>query len=130
VIVVFDSGIWISAFHFGGIPLSALDHAFVYNEIAICEPVLSEVSRVLIEKFGWAESDIQIGLKNYLAGARHVSVAGHIKGICRDPKDDMLIECAIHAKANAIVSGNKDILCLGHYQGVRILTARQYLNEF
>jgi predicted nucleic acid-binding protein len=53
-----------------------------------------------------------------------------MKCVCRDPNDDMLIECAMNANASIIISGDKDVLCLGQYENVRILTARQYLEGF
>jgi putative PIN family toxin of toxin-antitoxin system len=44
---------------------------------------------------------------------------------CRDPDDDHVIA----AKAGIIVTGDKDLLALGQYQAVRILTARAFLTE-
>ena len=45
VIVVVDSGIWISGFHFGGTPLAALDQAFIYDQLAICDEIMTEISK-------------------------------------------------------------------------------------
>lgn len=129
MIVVLDSGIWISALHFGGTPLAALDRAFVYDQIAVCDPILLEISKILASKFGWDERDIQAACRSYLTGAVKITVRGSLKNICRDPKDDMIFECAVAAKAAAIVSGDKDILTVGQYQSTRILTARQYLEQ-
>lgn len=129
MIVVLDSGIWISALHFGGTPLEALDHAFVYDRIALCSPILLEVSKILTVKFGWDERDVQAACKSYLAGAVKVAIRGGLQNVCRDPKDDMIFECAVAAKAGAIVSGDKDILALGQYEGIRVLTARQYIEQ-
>jgi hypothetical protein len=39
LIVVLDSGIWISTLHFGGTPLAALDRAFVFDRIVVCNPI-------------------------------------------------------------------------------------------
>lgn len=125
--VVFDSGIWISAFQFGGIPLAALDYAFVHAEIAICPPIISEVSSILVAKFGWTEADIMSVLHNYLLEATRVSIRGEIQNACRDPKDNMVLECAVLANAEIIVSGDKDLLDLKQFEQISILTPRQYL---
>jgi len=101
VIVVLDSGIWISGFHFGGIPLAALDQAFIYDHIAICEEIITEVSTIMVSKFGWTERHVHSALRSYLAGAKHVTMKGDLTGVCRDPKDDMLFECAVRAKAES-----------------------------
>ncbi|HEV2991458.1 MAG TPA: hypothetical protein VG759_23685 [Candidatus Angelobacter sp.] len=53
MIVLLDSGIWISGLQFDGIPLKALEKALVEDEIAICDQIEEEIARVLTEKFGW-----------------------------------------------------------------------------
>jgi uncharacterized protein len=46
--------------------------------------------------------------------------------VCRDENDDMFLYAAVAARADAIVSGDKDVLVLGpEFQGIPILTARQ-----
>jgi predicted nucleic acid-binding protein len=39
----------------------------------------------------------------------------------RDPDDDKFIHCAVAAGADAIVSGDKDLLSLGSFDGIPIL---------
>jgi predicted nucleic acid-binding protein len=39
----------------------------------------------------------------------------------------MFLECALRAKADVLVAGDKDLLVLGTYKGTRILTPAQYL---
>jgi putative PIN family toxin of toxin-antitoxin system len=47
---------------------------------------------------------------------------------CRDPRDDKFLEVAVHGKANAIVTGDLDLLALHPFRGVHILTPPAYLN--
>jgi hypothetical protein len=47
VIVVVDSGIWISAIEFGGMPAAALERLFLIDDLAICSEIEEEVLRVL-----------------------------------------------------------------------------------
>ena len=48
---------------------------------------------------------------------------------CRDPNDDHVIATALAVKADAIVTGDKDLLALGQFRAVRIITARAFLTE-
>jgi predicted nucleic acid-binding protein len=48
-------------------------------------------------------------------------------GITRDPKDDAIVACAEEGSAEYIVSGDHDLLLLGEYRAIRVLTPRQFL---
>ena len=49
--------------------------------------------------------------------------------VCRDPDDDALLALAIAAQADLIVSGDKDLLALGSYDAIPILTPAQALQR-
>ena len=44
-----------------------------------------------------------------------------------DPQDEMVLACALDGRADLIVSGDRHLLDLGEYQGIPILTAREFL---
>lgn len=50
-----------------------------------------------------------------------------LTGVCRDPKDDKFIACAIEGKADFIVTGDKDLLDLGAYQSVKMIQASEFV---
>jgi putative PIN family toxin of toxin-antitoxin system len=52
-----------------------------------------------------------------------------IDTIAKDPSDDKVLACATEAKADLIVSGDQHLLDLGTYQGIPILTARQFIER-
>jgi putative PIN family toxin of toxin-antitoxin system len=49
--------------------------------------------------------------------------------IPRDPTDEMVLACALDAGADLIVSGDRHLLDLDVYQGIPILTVRQFLER-
>jgi len=129
VTVVIDSGIWISALHFGGAPQAALDTVFTHDTIAICEQIVTEVRAILARKFSWTDDEVLSVLNDYTIDAIHADVTGSLHGICRDPKDDMVLECAVKSGAQLILTGDLDLLSLKSYNGISILTVRQFLNQ-
>jgi predicted nucleic acid-binding protein len=45
----------------------------------------------------------------------------------RDPNDDMTIACALKARADYVVTRDKDLLSLGAHEGIGMVTPRQFL---
>jgi putative PIN family toxin of toxin-antitoxin system len=128
LIVVLDSNVWVSALHFRGAPLSALTAAFINGPIVCCREIRAEVLRTLVEKLDWSPPNALLAMQPYLDGALEVQITGSITGICRDPKDDMLFECASLARAPVIVSGDKDVLAVPSYAGIKVMSVRAYLH--
>ena len=62
----------------------------------------------------------------------HIVVGPEIKEniVKADPTDDKFVECAINAKADYIVSGDKHLLNLKKYKNVRIITTSEALELF
>ncbi len=48
--------------------------------------------------------------------------------VADDLDDDMVIECAVVAKAAYIVSGDRHLLSIGNYQGIKIVRAKEFLD--
>jgi putative PIN family toxin of toxin-antitoxin system len=48
---------------------------------------------------------------------------------CRDPKDDRFLEAAVNGGANVIVTGDRDLLQLNPFRGIRIVTPAAYLRR-
>ena len=46
---------------------------------------------------------------------------------CRDPRDDKFLEVAVHGQADAILTGDVDLLALHPFHGIAILTPSAYL---
>jgi putative PIN family toxin of toxin-antitoxin system len=130
VIVVLDSGIWISAFQFGGTPQAAVDSVFSNHTIAICDQIVAEVRATLVRKFSWKDEEVLAILMEYTNDAKRVAVTGTLDRVCRDPKDDMVFECAVKAEGEIILSGDNDLLSVKTFRGIQVLTVRQYLDRF
>jgi uncharacterized protein len=129
VIVVIDTNVWISALQFGkrrGTPTLAIEKAMNEDVIATCDEIDAEIVRVLTEKFSWEQQRATSALQVILARGIRVKIRGTVK-VCRDRNDDMFLECAALARADLLVAGDKDLLTLGTYKGMRIVTPAEYL---
>lgn len=47
--------------------------------------------------------------------------------VCRDPNDNKFFECAVNAKADYIVSEDRDILDVQEYEGIKAVSAAEFL---
>jgi len=127
--VLFDTNIFISAFIFGGLPRKLLEIARAGLIKLTTSPVLlDELERKLRRKFNWDEP-ILAETRNDLEQLCDItSTTQSITHIQADPDDDRVLEAAIAGRADYIVSGDKHLLTLGAYEGIRILTVRQFLD--
>lgn len=50
--------------------------------------------------------------------------------ISRDEKDDKFLSCAVEGKVDCIITGDKDLLYLGEYEGIKIITPRKFIADF
>ena len=50
--------------------------------------------------------------------------------IKNDPDDDKFIECAMALKAKAVITGDREVLAMKEYMGIRILTPQQFLENY
>lgn len=46
---------------------------------------------------------------------------------CRDPKDNRFLECALAGRAACLVTGDRDLLTLHPFRGIRILRPADFL---
>jgi putative PIN family toxin of toxin-antitoxin system len=129
VLVVLDSSVWVSAFRFAGVPLEAVRQALREDRIVICEQIEAEVKRIMLSKFGSSVAATTKLLEALLVDAIRVTVPGKLTGICRDPKDDMLFECAAQGNAKLLVSGDNRVLDVRRYLDTEVLTPRQYVDR-
>jgi putative PIN family toxin of toxin-antitoxin system len=95
--------------------------------IATSDEMEAEVFRILTDKFSWEHDKASGAMQTILARSIRQRLTNTVH-ICRDPKDDMFLECAALAKADYLVAGDKDLLVLESYQGTRIITPLEYVS--
>ena len=127
--LVVDSNVWISALVFGGAPRQVFE-AIVHDglRLVVSAEILTEVRRVAGVKFPDFTDDVEALIGVLQENLEVVSLGSITIDVCRDPDDNRVLETAILGDAEAIVSGDKDLLVLGDYEGIAITTPRAWLS--
>ena len=87
--------------------------------------LLEELEEVLMEHFGFA-ARIASAVRAEVEAIADVVDPVDVPKACRDPDDDQVLAAAAVGRAEAIVSGVKDLLVLEDYVGIPILTPAQF----
>jgi putative PIN family toxin of toxin-antitoxin system len=129
--VTADSNQYISALLRGGKPLQLLELARSGQiELAVSDDILNEVGRVLRDKFKVPAEDVEEYRNQVLGFARHVTPAERLRVVTSDADDDKILECAVAAGSEIVVTGDAHLLSMGDFSGIRIQRVAEFLAEF
>ena len=123
---VLDTNIFISAL-FGGAPEDAYRAALRRRYVLLTSPaILTELARVLREKFGLSEPEITAYVRQIGRRAEIVRPAVRLT-VARDEADNRILECAVEGKADVVVSGDRDLLRLKEHAGIPVVRPIDFL---
>jgi putative PIN family toxin of toxin-antitoxin system len=127
--IVLDTNVLVSALLFGGPPREILEMVVARAvNCSLSPPILDELKDVLQRpKFGFSSQQAMAIVEELSVLCTIVSPFERISVIGADPDDDRMLECALEARADAIVSGDAHLLKLGRHEGIRILSPSEFL---
>lgn len=126
--VTADTNIYISGLNFSGPPRQFLNLARAGGiRLAISEAVMEETLRVLREKFHWPEDALREAAANINEFTERVRPSQLVDVIQEDPADNRILECAIAANSDFIVTGDRHLLRLERYGSIRITKVADFL---
>ena len=131
--VVFDTNVWISIF----MEKTFRDEFSRVKEdltVYISEDIGLEIAKVLqysqvaeiLRKIGIREKDV---LQILAVNSKKVEPKLKLHIVSEDFEDDKILECALAAGADIIVSGDKHLLKLSKFRKTKILTPREFFNS-
>ncbi|HEY0797281.1 MAG TPA: putative toxin-antitoxin system toxin component, PIN family [Acidisarcina sp.] len=139
--VVLDTNILVSAaLRPGSVPYQAVTRALSRHQICISVDTLAELDQVLkrakFDRYMDAEARLEfialiVEKAQVFAVQRTGETAAEIQELsaCRDPQDRKFLALALACDADAIISGDTDLLVLHPWLGISILTPAEFLNR-
>ena len=128
--VVFDTNVYISAFITRGgkaeqaWKLALEGRVEVWTSVAI----LTEMAGKLREKFHWRDEVIKATIRHIAKTAKVIKPLIKIN-ILADEPDNRILECAQGADAEMVVTGDKHLLDLDAFEGIKIIRIADFLKQ-
>ncbi len=83
--------------------------------------------RVLRDKLGWSKEALDEAAASIGDSTRLIHPTETIDAVTADPDDNRVLECAVAAGSQFIVTGDSDLLRLGSYRGIQILRVADFM---
>jgi len=129
--VVLDTNVYVSAFGWGGKPDDCFQLVIdgeVQNHIS--PKLLDEVSDVLeYPKFDFSEDEVARAVRIIVLVSKVVEPREEVD-VLSDEFDNAVLECALAADADYVVTGDSDILELGDFGDSGTVTPAKFVNRF
>jgi putative PIN family toxin of toxin-antitoxin system len=128
--VVFDTNILISALLFpGGRGEAALRRIIEErDELVLSKPIVDELLGILARKF-FRDAEELAHVAVFISDIATLVRPRRRLAIVKDEPDNRVLECALTGNAEAIVTGDHELLALREFRGVRVLSLRDYLQS-
>lgn len=124
--ILFDSNVIISGFISQGYTFDVIKDAIFRHEIYYTEYLLTEVRENLSTKFALSDAAtdhiIYTVKKHFIKG----QTADRVENLCRDPKDNQILAEAVINNIEVVLTGDKDLLELKNYKGIKIILPKDY----
>lgn len=129
MIVVLDTNIVASATYWRGKPAHCLEAwAFGKFDLAMSHPILTEYEEVIARLAARYPAKTPTDWLSAIRQAGHLYAPAPLPAATADPDDEMFVECAVAARADYVVTGDKaHLLHLKQASGIPILAASDFL---
>ena len=128
--VTLDTNIYVSALEFGGIGARLLGMAHAGSlRIDVSDAILDELVAVLRVDFAWEGYRLHVLREQIGKITNRITPTRRLDVVKDDPDDNRILECAVAAGSEFILTYDKDLLRLGHYGDIKIVNAAAFLKS-
>lgn len=128
---VLDTNVLLSALR-GGRTRAVLRHLIASRFQLVTSPARSRELRTVLARREWREALDPADCRELLAIITEAGLIVHPTEritVCRDPEDTALLECALAARVDCLVTGDHDLLDLNPFRGIAILRPTEFLQR-
>ena len=125
---VVDTNVLISGLFWEGTPKKVIDK-FRYDtghKMIFSPELIHEFRTKLLTKFK-VKPGIVVSIIEEITQYAELVNPRYLTGICRDKKDNMILDTVLAGNADYIISGDRDLLILKEFNKIKIVTPRQFL---
>ncbi|MFH1848561.1 MAG: putative toxin-antitoxin system toxin component, PIN family [archaeon] len=126
--VVADTNILVSSLFWSGNPNRIIQKGINRKlKIYTSRPIIDELKRILKRDFHVSDQEIGDIIESLNAFTVPAKPRERISYIKEDPDDNIILECAVAAGADYIISGDHHLINIGKFRNIRIVTAAEFL---
>lgn len=119
--IFFDTNVLIAAFISHGTSSELFEYCLLEYTIYTSQWVLDEFRDKLLHKFHFPNKEVNQAIGFLRKNAAIITHPPLSSPVCRDPDDDNILAAIAKEKVDCLITGDKDLLILKHYQGIPIL---------
>ncbi len=121
-----DTNVLIAALIARGVCADLLEHCTLFHTMVVSEFIFDELRGHLVGKFKYTAQDVDDAIALLGSQMDIVALKPLDQPVCRNPDDDQILATAVAGQADCIVTGDKDLLVLQKYEGIEIVSPRDF----
>jgi putative PIN family toxin of toxin-antitoxin system len=126
--LVFDTNVLVAAVVASGVCRDLVEYCTEHHQLVTSDFILGELREKLDRKFKLTADVVEGVLTSFEARMHVVAPSPLDSPVCRDPDDDWVLATAVAGECECVVTGDRDLLDLAEYAGIRILRPRAFLD--
>lgn len=130
--IIIDTNVLVSGMFFSGVPLKILRGIKQKKYTTVISSDIAREYKQTIQRLSDQFPAIKADdlLELFVTSSTICEPESLTDPVCKDPDDDKFIACALASGTKIIVSGDKHLLDVSGYQGIKVLKPRQFAEKY
>ena len=124
-----DTNVLIASLISRGFCHELMEHCFLNHTLTTSEFILGEVKEKLVEKFKYSTEIAEEAVALFRSQMQVVTPVTLSSSVSRDADDDNILATAVAGNCDCIITGDKDLLVLKQFEGMKILKPREFSDQ-